>query len=64
MNTVHVSGMSCGHCREAVQKAVMGVSGVEEAKVDLQSGEVTWKGDASLADPIKDAIVAIGFDVK
>lgn len=62
MNTLTVTGMSCNHCRESVLKAVSAVKGVEEVAVDLASGKLDWKGDAT-ADSIAKAIVAIGFDV-
>ena len=33
---VYVNGMSCAHCQAAVEKALMGVPGVEKAEVDLK----------------------------
>ncbi len=36
--TLKVGGMSCGHCVMAVTKALKGVQGVHDAKVDLQGG--------------------------
>lgn len=33
-----VSGMTCGHCRAAVEKALQNQSGVKNATVDLESG--------------------------
>ena len=32
---ITVEGMSCDHCRQAVEKAVLAVTGVAAAKVDL-----------------------------
>ncbi len=36
--TLKVGGMSCGHCVMAVTKALKGVPGVKDARVDLQGG--------------------------
>lgn len=36
--TLKVEGMTCGHCVGRVQKALYAVTGVIEAKVDLDSG--------------------------
>ncbi len=33
-----ITGMSCGHCVQAVSRALLGVTGVESASVDLESG--------------------------
>lgn len=65
MPSLTVSGMSCEHCRTAVQKAASGIPGVAEATVDLNSGTLTWKENApvDVAD-LKRAITKIGFEVK
>ena len=36
-----VSGMTCGHCTEAVRRALDGVDGVTDVTVDLQAGSAT-----------------------
>lgn len=41
-----VSGMTCGHCEKAVESALKGVPGVEDVRVNLQSGTATVQGDA------------------
>lgn len=35
-----VKGMSCGHCKMAVEKSLKGLAGVETATVDLAAGTV------------------------
>ena len=42
--TLKVDGMSCGHCKNAVEKAVKGVTGVTSAEVDLAAKEVKISG--------------------
>ena len=57
--TYTVPGMSCGHCKAAVEQAVGGVEGVENVVVDLESKRVTVSGesldDATLRNAIEDA---------
>ena len=45
-----VEGMTCGHCVMRVQKALSGVKGVKEAKVDLQAKKATVTHDEKV-DP-------------
>ena len=40
-NVYQVKGMSCNHCKHAVESALQGLQGVEKATVDLGSGEVS-----------------------
>jgi copper chaperone len=35
---LQVSGMTCGHCQAAVEKALLGQSGVRNATVHLEKG--------------------------
>jgi copper chaperone len=36
--TVHVSGMTCGHCISAVSEEIEALEGVEEINIDLNAG--------------------------
>ena len=38
--TIKVSGMSCNHCKMAVENALKELKGVNEAKVDLPGNQV------------------------
>ncbi len=64
--TLKVEGMSCGHCKAAVEKALKETSGVRDAEVNLtsKSVEVTYDQDrvdrAGLVNAIEDA----GYDVQ
>lgn len=55
-----ITGMTCGHCQTAVTKALKGVPGVRDARVDLQNGTAVVEGDA---DPSKlvEAVVDEGY---
>lgn len=48
--TLKVDGMMCGHCEAHVKKALESVSGVAEATADHDSGTVTVKLTADVAD--------------
>ncbi|MER7576783.1 cation transporter [Streptomyces sp. NPDC126514] len=59
-----VSGMTCGHCKEAITKAVGAVDGVSRVEVDLDSGQITVVSAADLDDQvIADAVDEAGYEV-
>lgn len=41
-----VTGMSCGHCVKAVEKALGALPGVEAVQVSLEEGKATVQGNA------------------
>lgn len=59
-----VEGMSCGHCKAAVEKALKAVDGVENAVVDLSSkkAEITLAKQVS-DDVLSKAVADAGYDV-
>ena len=61
--TLKVSGMTCGHCRMKVEKAITGVSGVHGAAVDLHAGaaEVDFDERRTDAGRIVSAVEAAGY---
>lgn len=57
-----VSGMTCGHCKAAVESAILAVDGVQAAQVDLEAGKATVEGsfaDAQVIESIQEA----GYEV-
>ncbi len=59
-----VKGMSCQHCVNSVTKALNGLGGIGNVKVDLQKGEVSFENTKSLPpDRIKKAITDAGYEV-
>ena len=63
---VKVEGMSCNHCKAAVEKAVLGLPGVSAAQVDLAAGTLRVEfdpGKTGLED-IKAAVDDAGYTVK
>lgn len=46
-----VDGMTCGHCVQAVTRALQQVEGVKTAQVDLNAGRARVEYDESRTDP-------------
>ena len=61
---LRVEGMSCGHCKAAVEKALKAVDGVENAVVDLEnkSAEVSLSKEVS-DEVLKKAVTDAGYEV-
>ncbi|KYP79937.1 heavy-metal-associated domain-containing protein [Ferroacidibacillus organovorans] len=62
--TITVKGMTCGGCVSSVTKALTGVEGVQEAKVDLDGAKATVtfdEGKTSVAS-LKEAVEDAGYD--
>ncbi len=48
MTKLNVTGMTCGHCQNAVKSALEEVAGVQGAQVDLDKGTATVEGAADV----------------
>jgi len=61
--SIIVEGMSCGHCKNAVEKAVSALPGVVSAEVDLAAKTLTIKVDTSktTVEQIKETVDEEGF---
>lgn len=64
MTIIQIKGMSCSHCVMAVTKALGGIDGVQDVKVDLARGEASFDE----TKPVDRAVIAerirkAGFDV-
>lgn len=64
--TLHVSGMSCGHCVKAVEGSVGALQGVKKVAVKLDKGQVDVEFDGNVVslNTIKETIDDQGYDVK
>lgn len=62
MMIIKIEGMSCNHCKMAVEKALKAVDGVESAQVDLEKKQAEVTGSAKIAD-LHDSIEEAGFTV-
>ena len=63
--TFKVPGMSCGHCKAAVEGELNKLSGVEHSNADLEKGtvEVLYDEDRVTTDDLKGAIEEAGYTV-
>jgi copper chaperone len=57
-----VPGMTCGHCKQAVNEEVSKVSGVAEVDVDLDTKLVLVRGDALDDSALREAIEEAGYE--
>ena len=63
--TLIVEGMSCDHCRKAVEKSVRALPGMVAAEVDLTSRTLTVEYEAGKVGPgaIRLAVEEAGFTI-
>lgn len=63
--TFSVSGMTCQHCKMAVERAVRELQGVTQVEVKLESGQVAVSYDENLVQEpqIIEAINEAGYSV-
>ncbi len=57
---LRVTGMTCTHCKEAVERALGEVGGVASAAVDLPGGRATVRGEADPAELTR-AVESLGY---
>ncbi|ASN53527.1 heavy-metal-associated domain-containing protein [Sinomonas sp. R1AF57] len=63
--TVHVDGMTCGHCVSSVTEELEAIDGVESVSVDLKAGgvsEVTIDSTRKIKhEAISEAVAEAGY---
>jgi copper chaperone CopZ len=62
--TITISGMSCGHCLNAVNQALAAVPGVTVKSVQIGRAELLVSGALNAAGPAQAAIEAAGYKVE
>jgi copper chaperone len=60
--TYTVPGMTCEHCKAAVEEEVGAVAGVDSVAVDLESKLVTVSGPTLDDTALRAAIVEAGYE--
>ena len=58
-----IGGMTCSHCRMAVERALREVPGIEAVDVDLHAGRAVIAGAAGLEELVK-AVESVGYTAK
>ena len=64
MNTnieLNVSGMTCGHCKSAVESALKSVAGVAAVNVDLAAGKASVTGEHVKLEDLVAAVADEGY---
>ncbi|MBU8908731.1 copper chaperone CopZ [Desertibacillus haloalkaliphilus] len=63
--TLNVKGMTCGHCKKAVEGALHELNGVTSVEIDLSSGkvEVTYDEAKVTVKEMNEAVEDQGYDV-
>ncbi len=63
--TLNVEGMSCGHCKAAVEGELNKLSGVQRANADVEKGtvEVSYDEGTVTTEDLKGAIEEAGYTV-
>jgi copper chaperone len=59
--TYTVPGISCGHCKSAIETEVGALDGIESVVVDIDTKQVAVVGSAS-DDAVRAAIVEAGYE--
>src|SRR5699024_9075912 len=60
---LNVRGMTCNHCKQAVEQVLQRIDGVSSAKVDLNSGDVVVTGDNLDDETLKSAVEGLSYEV-
>jgi copper chaperone len=65
MTTIKIKGMSCQHCVMSVTKALNGIEGIRDVRVDLVKGEARFE-EVTPVDRavIREQIAKAGFEVE
>lgn len=63
MIKIKVDGMSCDHCKAAVERAIRDVLGVEGVDVSLDEGFAVVRGSAD-PEQLVEAVKEAGYEAK
>ncbi|HWD01053.1 MAG TPA: heavy-metal-associated domain-containing protein [Amycolatopsis sp.] len=61
-NAYTVTGMSCGHCAQSVTEELSAIAGVQEVKVNVETGRVVVLSEGNLAEgAVRAAVEEAGY---
>ena len=64
MATIKIKGMSCRHCVMAVTKALNGIDGIKDVRVDLEKGEAAFEEEIPVdMNAVKELVEKAGYEV-
>jgi copper chaperone len=61
---LNVTGMSCGHCKAAVENALKKVSGVQGVQVNLEAGKAQIQGEQLDLNALVAAVTEQGYTAR
>jgi copper chaperone len=62
MVTIKIKGMTCQHCVMAVTKALGGIEGIKDVRVDMQKGEASFTEEKPVDRAlIRERVTKAGF---
>lgn len=61
--SITVKGMTCNHCKNNVEKAILRIEGVKQVEANLTNGHVMIYGKADQS-AVRKAVESIGFEVE
>ena len=61
---LHIHGMTCEHCAEAVRRALLDSPGIASAEVNLKTGMATVAGDALDLASLRHVVQELGYEVE
>jgi copper chaperone len=59
--TIYIEGMSCGHCLNAVNRALSSVPGVRIDAVRIGRADVSYDETTTTASDLENAVVEAGY---
>ena len=64
--TINIEGMSCDHCKKAVEAALQTLDGVCKAEVNLNTNSalISYEENKVAEEKIKDAVINAGYEIK
>ncbi|WP_270179813.1 copper chaperone CopZ [Alkalihalobacillus sp. CinArs1] len=64
--TIKIEGMTCNHCKSAVETALTELEGVSGVEVDLKQGkaDVSYDSAKVTVSDMNEAVEEQGYDVK
>jgi copper chaperone CopZ len=62
--TYVVEGMTCGHCKAAVEEEIRALEGIDDVQVDLDLSRVTVRGETVDDEAIAAAVDEAGYTIR
>ena len=59
--TLHIEGMTCGHCLNAVNRSLSAVQGVQIESVQIGRASVAYDAESTSPEAIAEAVSAAGY---